>query len=206
VVDLFEERGAICEVTIRGDGPVGRERVKFHVVDVTDEQAVTRFYASIPDLWASLHLAGAFAGGPVDRTSAADVRKMFETNAMSCFLCCREAIKAVRRFNRGEGGRIVNVSSKPAVVPAGGMIAYTTSKAAVASITQCLAEEVKPEGIWVNAVVPSTMDTPANRKAMPDADHSKWPKVEEVAQAIAFLASADNALTSGALVPVYGKT
>jgi NAD(P)-dependent dehydrogenase (short-subunit alcohol dehydrogenase family) len=85
------------------------------------------------------------------------------------------------------------------------MIAYSASKAAVASITQGLAEEVKAEGILVNAVLPSTMDTPANRAAMPDADFSKWPKVAEVARAILFLASPQNTLTSGALVPVYGK-
>jgi NAD(P)-dependent dehydrogenase (short-subunit alcohol dehydrogenase family) len=108
-------------------------------------------------------------------------------------------------MRKSGGGRIVNVSSRPALVPTGGMIAYTTAKAAVSSITQCLAEEVKPDGILVNAVVPSIMDTPANRAAMPKADFSKWPKVEEVAAAILFLASGENALTSGALVPVYGK-
>jgi NAD(P)-dependent dehydrogenase (short-subunit alcohol dehydrogenase family) len=85
------------------------------------------------------------------------------------------------------------------------MIAYSVSKSAVASITQSLAEEVKADGILVNAVLPSLMDTPANRSAMPDADFSKWPKVEEVAQAILFLAGSQNALTTGALVPVYGK-
>jgi NAD(P)-dependent dehydrogenase (short-subunit alcohol dehydrogenase family) len=89
-------------------------------------------------------------------------------------------------------------------VPAGGMIAYSTSKAAVASITQCLADELKSDRILVNAVVPSIMDTPANRNAMPDAKFDNWPKVNQVARAIAFLAGPENALTSGALVPVYG--
>ena len=73
-------------------------------------------------------------------------------------------------------------------------------------MTQSLAEEVKADGILVNAVVPSIMDTPANRAAMPKADFSQWPKVEQVAQAILFLASGENTLTSGALVPVYGKS
>jgi NAD(P)-dependent dehydrogenase (short-subunit alcohol dehydrogenase family) len=121
---------------------------------------------------------------------------------MTCFLCCREAVKRMRAI--GRGGRILNVAARPALVPTGGMIAYSTSKAAVASITQCLAEEVKNDRILVNAIVPSIMDTPANRKAMPDADFAKWPKVEEVAEAIAFLVSPKNALTSGALIPVYG--
>ena len=78
--------------------------------------------------------------------------------------------------------------------------------AAVAAITQSLAAEVAPEGILVNAVVPSIMDTPANRQAMPKADHALWPKVEEVAATIAFLASPDNRVTRGAIVPVYGKS
>ncbi len=75
----------------------------------------------------------------------------------------------------------------------------------MASLTVCLAAELKDEGILVNAVVPSTMDTPANRASMPDADHARWPRTDEVARAIGFLASPQNTLTSGALVPVYGR-
>ena len=79
------------------------------------------------------------------------------------------------------------------------------SRAAVASITQSLAEELKPENILVNAVLPSVMDTPANRRAIPNADFSKWPSVEQVADSMVFLASPSNALMSGALLPVYGR-
>ena len=86
------------------------------------------------------------------------------------------------------------------------MIAYSTSKAAVASITQCLAEEVRDDSILVNAIVPSIMDTAANRKAMPGADFDKWPKVEQVAQTIGFLVSPQNSLTNGGLIPVYGRS
>jgi len=86
------------------------------------------------------------------------------------------------------------------------MAAYAASKAAVSALTLSLAEEVASEGIWVNAVVPSIMDTEANRKAMPKADHAKWPKPEEVAATIAFLASPQNAVTRAALVPVYGRS
>ena len=84
------------------------------------------------------------------------------------------------------------------------MIAYCTSKAAVASMTQCLAKELLAENILVNAVAPSIMDTPANRAAMPDADFDSWPKLDQVAGAIEGLASPRNALTSGAIIPVYG--
>jgi NAD(P)-dependent dehydrogenase (short-subunit alcohol dehydrogenase family) len=154
-----------------------------------------------------VHTVGSFAMAPVAETSVADFRRMFEANAMSCFVCCREAVRAIRRTGGQAGveGRIANVAARPAVVPTGGMIAYSTAKAAVASITQCLAEELRRENILVNAVVPSLMDTAANRRALPDADYSQWPKVEQVAQAIAFLASPMNSLTSGTLLPVYGR-
>jgi len=105
----------------------------------------------------------------------------------------------------GSGGRIVNVSSRAALVPAGGSLAYAVSKAAVVSLTQCLAEEVRPQHILVNAVAPSTMDTPANRAAMPKADFNRWTKPAEVAAAILWLASPQNTATSGAVVPVYGN-
>src|SRR5205085_2392878 len=82
---------------------------------------------------------------------------------------------------------------------------YAASKAGVAALTAALAEEVAKDGILVNAVAPSIMDTPANRQAMPKADYALWPKVDEVAATIAFLASPENRVTRGAIVPVYGK-
>jgi NAD(P)-dependent dehydrogenase (short-subunit alcohol dehydrogenase family) len=85
------------------------------------------------------------------------------------------------------------------------MVAYAASKAAVAALTAALAEEVVKDEILVNAVAPSTLDTPANRAAMPKANYAAWPKVEEVARTILFLASPDNRVTRGAVVPVYGK-
>ena len=129
---------------------------------------------------------------------------MLDGNTISAFLCSREAVKAMR----GRGGRIVNVASQPGVEPrrGAGKVAYAVSKAAVAALTLAIAEEVAEEGIWVNAVVPSTMDTKANRRAWPDADPSKWPKLDEVAATIAFLASPQNLVTRAALVPVYGRS
>jgi len=86
------------------------------------------------------------------------------------------------------------------------MAAYTVSKAGVAALTEALAQEVAADGILVNAVAPSILDTPANRQAMPKADHALWPKVEEVAATILFLASPENKVTRGAIVPVYGRS
>src|SRR4051794_3284583 len=206
VVKALLDGGATCEVTWRTEKELSRlefrDRVRLHQVELSNEQSVTKLYAQFPDLWASIHAAGGFAMAPVAETSLAQFREMFDTNAISAFLCCREAVKAIRRSPAKTGGRIVNVAARPAVVPTGGMIAYSTSKATVASITQSLAEELKPESIWVNAVLPSTMDTPVNRAAMPQADFEKWPKVQDVARMIVSLASPENAVTSGALVPV----
>jgi NAD(P)-dependent dehydrogenase (short-subunit alcohol dehydrogenase family) len=106
------------------------------------------------------------------------------------------------------GGRIVNVASRPALEWRAGAksAAYTATKAAVAALTVALAEEVAADGILVNAVAPSIMDTAANRKSLPKADFASWPKVEEVAQTILFLASPENRVTRGSVTPVYGKS
>jgi NAD(P)-dependent dehydrogenase (short-subunit alcohol dehydrogenase family) len=170
-------------------------------LDLTDEEAVTRAYAKAPGLWASIHLAGGFAMAPLVGTSLGAFRAQHDMNATTCFLACREAARAMQ----GTGGRIVNVASRPALVPTPGMISYATSKAVVAALTRHAAEELRASGILVNAVAPSTIDTPANRKAMPKADFASWPKPAEVAETIAWLASPENTLTSGAVVPVYGK-
>jgi NAD(P)-dependent dehydrogenase (short-subunit alcohol dehydrogenase family) len=131
--------------------------------------------------------------------------KMMEQNAVTAFLCCREAMKGIRAS--GVGGRIVNVAAKPALHPVGGMVAYSASKAAVVSITESLAEEVAKEGIWVNAVVPSVMDTPANRASFPaGTDFSKWPSVGDVAATVGFLVSGENKVTRGAAVEVHGRS
>lgn len=200
-------RGAACHVTWIVEQELENyqleEGATLHRLDCQDEQAVGAFYQSLSGLWGSIHLVGGFAMVPITDTSADQFRAMWNLNALSCFLCCREAVRAMRRH--GQGGRIVNVSARPALEPYGGAIAYAASKAAVASITRCLADEVKAEGILVNAVAPSIMDTPANRAGMPDADFSTWPKVSEVASAIGFLGSAQNAITSGIVLPVFGR-
>lgn len=179
------------------------KRVHVEKVSLDDEAAVSKFYGALPSLWASIHLVGGFAMAPVAETSLAEFEKQWRMNTVTAFLGCREAVKAIRRS--GAGGRIVNVAARPAVQPVAGMIAYATSKAAVASLTQSLAAEVLADKILVNAVLPSTIDTPMNRKNMPTADFSTWPTPSQIANTIAFLASERNALTTGTLVPVYGR-
>ena len=170
-------------------------------VDGSDDAALTAYFASLPLPWASIHLVGGYAGAALVDTTLADFDRMMAMNARTCFLATREAARRMR----GHGGRIVNVAARPALVPTAGLVAYAASKAAVVAITQGAAAELSAEGIFVNAIVPSIIDTPANRAAMPDADFGRWPKPAELAAAIGYLASPTNALTSGALVPVYGR-
>jgi len=211
VVSTLIEAGAICHVPCFHEAEAQRFRLRDHkqvVLSITgnlaDEAAIERLYGGIARLWASIHIAGGFAAAPLRDTELDTLRQQLDMNFVSCALCCRAAVRAMA----GKGGRIVNVAARPALEwrSGAGMIAYTASKTAVAALTVALAEEVAKDNILVNAVAPSTMDTDANRKAMPKADFALWPKVDEVAATIAFLASPDNRVTRGAIVPVYGKS
>ncbi len=185
----------------------GHDRVVMTAdIDLTDETKVEQFFTGLDGLWASIHIAGGFDMSPLAETSADAFDKQMAMNAKTCFLCSREAVK-VMRTNSDQGGRIVNVAARPGVEPrqGSGMAAYAASKAAVAALTQALGEELAGEGIWVNAVAPSILDTPANRAGMPDADHDAWPSVDEVAATIVHLASPENGAARSAVVPVYGK-
>ncbi len=174
------------------------------VSDLSDETQVAKVFDGLKP-WASIHIAGGFAPGKVTETDKKALMAQIDSNLASCFLCCRAAAKAMLTTG---GGRIVNVAARPALEwrSGAGMAAYTVAKAGVAALTAALAEEVAKDGILVNAVAPSIMDTPANRKAMPKANFDAWPKVEEVAATILFLASPGNHVTRGAIVPVYGKS
>jgi NAD(P)-dependent dehydrogenase (short-subunit alcohol dehydrogenase family) len=206
VVDRFLAAGAVCHVPHRGAAPPEIPRSdRLHLaggVELGDEAAVARFYGALPALWASVQAAGGFAMAPFVATSLGDFRAQIELNLVTCFLCCREA---VRRMGAG-GGRIVNVASRAAVEPAGGSIAYGVSKAGVVALTRALADEMKPAGVLVNAVLPSIIDTPANRNSMPNPPdvYARWPKPAEIADEILWLAGPANKLISGAAIPVYG--
>ena len=220
VIAALRAAGAVCHVpnliASELDGFPHLSDPGVHIardVDVAEETAVRRFYQSLPPLWASVHLAGGFAMAPIAEMSAADFIAQFRMNALSCFLCSAAAVAAFRaRQEPGPGGlpggRIVNVAARPALEPrlGAGMIAYTASKSAVAALTQALAQETTDEQIWVNAVAPSVLDTPANRVAMPDADHRRWVSPADLAEVITFLASPANRVTRGAVIPVYGES
>ncbi len=176
-------------------------------IDTTDEEAVVSYYKQLDqesNFWASVHTVGGFAYSPVLETGASLLRQQFELNAVSAFLCSREAVRHLLPLNKG--GCIVNVAARPAFEPrnSSGLLAYTASKAAVAAMSQSLGEEVASHRKWVNAIAPSIMDTQANRQAMPDADFKKWVKVEEVAKTVAFLVSPQNECVLSAIIPAYG--
>jgi NAD(P)-dependent dehydrogenase (short-subunit alcohol dehydrogenase family) len=201
--------GASCTVPYVHEAEAQRfahresDKVKLiRVGGLADEAEVAKVYDGL-SLWASIHIAGGFAMGKVADTDKAALMAQLDNNLISCFLCCRAAVNAMRG-----GGRIVNVAARPGLEwrSGAGMTAYTVAKAGVATLTVALAEEVAKDGVLANAVAPSIMDTPANRAAMPKADFTAWPKVEEVAATILFLASPDNKVTRGAVVPVYGKS
>ncbi|HEU5219737.1 MAG TPA: SDR family NAD(P)-dependent oxidoreductase [Gemmatimonadales bacterium] len=204
VVQACVEAGATCHLPVLGPAvtqPMPGVQLTGNL-NLSDESAVTAYYAGLPALWASIHLAGGFLAKPITETSRADLDKQVEINLVTAFLCCREAVRALRKNG---GGRIVNVAARIVELPAGGMAAYSVSKAGVAALSRALAVEVRPDGILVNAVLPSIIDTPANRAGMPKADFDKWPKPIELARAILWLASPENTLTSGTLLPVYGN-
>lgn len=215
VVTQLIDAGAVCHVPCVDEAEAARFRLRDHrqvkltvTGSLADEAAIERLYRGVAPLWGSIHIAGGFAAAALRDTELATIRQQFEMNLLSCMLCCRAAIRAMSGGATTDGGRVVNVAARPALEwrSGAGMTAYTVSKAGVAALTVALAEEVAKDGILVNAVAPSIMDTPANRQAMPKADHALWPKVEEVAATIAFLASPDNRVTRGAIVPVYGKS
>jgi len=212
VVTALVAAGAVCHVPYILAAEADRFPLRHHAqvrlvadVELTEEAPVARLYDGVPKLWASIHIAGGFAMAPVAETTKSALMQQVDMNFLTAFLCCRAAVNAMTRG--GDGGRIVNVATRNALEwrTSAGMVAYTASKAAVAAMTVALAEEVVRAGILVNAIAPSTMDTPANRKAMPKADHAAWAKVEDVAATILFLASPENRVTRGGVVPVYGR-
>jgi NAD(P)-dependent dehydrogenase (short-subunit alcohol dehydrogenase family) len=212
VTGALLEAGAVCHVPYRSEDEAQRFPHRGHknvsltaLGDLADEAAVNRYYDGIAKLWASIHIAGGFAFAPIEKSDKVLLMGQIESNLVSAYLTCRAAVVAFRRS--GSGGRIVNVAARHALEPRQGAstTAYAAAKSGVAALTVALGEEVAKDGILVNAVAPSIMDTPANRKSMPKADYATWPKVEDVAATILFLASPENTVTRSAVVPVYGK-
>lgn len=184
-------------------GREGLELVAADLFEEDDVRAVLRQATDGPPLRAVANLVGGYFAGPLVRDMAlADFERMLMLNLRPTFLVTRAALPALVD---GGGGGIVCVSARAAERPFSGSSAYATAKAAVAAFAQAVAVEYREAGVRCNAIVPSVIDTPANRAAEPDADFSRWVKPAEIAQVVRFLCSDESAPVSGALVPVYGR-
>jgi len=183
--------------------PDQRARVLALPADVTDEASFGKFVQVVGERHGRVdglvNAVGGFAGGDLVSTPLPEWERMMKLNLTSAVIACRAVLPGMIEARRG---RIVNIASRAVLSPQGGFIAYTVSKAAVITLTQALAQEVKPHGVAVNAVLPSTMDTPANRRAMPDADRSGWVSTDAVAGVVAFLLSDRGAAVTGSAVTV----
>jgi NAD(P)-dependent dehydrogenase (short-subunit alcohol dehydrogenase family) len=164
-------------------------------------QAVVGRYGGID---AAVHLVGGFVmDGAVEVTKVETWDQMMAINARSAFLLFRAVLP---RMPQTGGGRLLAVGSRAGAEGAPGAAAYAVSKAALHALVLNLAAELRPKGITVNAVLPGTIDTAANRAAMPNANFAKWVAPETIAETLVWLASDQSAETSGALIPIYGRS
>lgn len=214
---VFLEEGARVIVTYRNQkefdslkGEVGAKvaALEGHPVDVTDETAVRQLVELIVakhgQVDTLVNVVGGYGGGVnlwEQQTKVLD--QMLALNLRSGYVLSRAVIPVMLKQKHGA---IVNVASKAALDHGAGASAYAASKAAAVALMDSLAAEVKGSGVRVNSILPSIIDTVANRKAMPDADFAKWPKTEDVARVILFLCSDDARVVHGAAVPVYGDS
>lgn len=177
-------------------------------VDVTDEGSVRQLFDKIlaehGRVDALVNTVGAYAGGVnLWEVETKSFDHMIALNLRSGYILARGAVPAMLKQ---KSGVIVNISSKAAVDHGAGASAYAASKAGALALMDSLAAEVKGSGVRVNSILPSIIDTQANRKAMPNADFSKWPKPADIARVILFLCSDEAKVIHGAAIPVYGES
>mgnify|MGYP006287440005 CR=1 FL=1 len=217
VVSLLLNSGAKCSVPCFNKAELESFELSGHKnvftqagIDLTDESQAQSFFEDAMNeqgpLWGSIHIAGGFGMGALENTDKSGFMKQINLNLVTCYNSCRAAVQQFK--SQESGGRIVNIAARPALEPrqGAGMTAYTTSKAGVAALTESLAAEVVEDDILVNAIAPSVIDTPQNREGMPNANFDKWPKPEQLARQIAYLASPENEVTRGNIATVYGKS
>lgn len=208
----FAEAGArlaLVERSKGGETPEATETLLTVSADVTDptsmDAAVAQIAAHFGQIDVLVHTVGGYAAGKPAHETGLDVwDKMMTLNARSVYVTC--ASVARQMVEKGVHGRIVVVLAKAALKGSSNHAAYTASKAAAQRVVESMAAELLDRGITVNGVMPSTIDTPANRQAMPNADFSKWVTPEQIADGIAFLASEKASAISGDSLPIYGRS
>ena len=202
LVAAFAEAGAAVTGVGRAVPAAGRQLagVEYRTVDVLDDAALADLFAQGPPPWAVVNTVGGFAPRtPLSQLDPAELTGQLELNLVSAALVTKHALA---RMTPAGQGRIVHTASRAAVATKGSGFAYSVSKLGVLHLVSMAAGEVRGTGITVNCVVPSIIDTPANRSAMPNADHASWPKIPDVARAYLFLASPAARLVCGAAIPV----
>jgi NAD(P)-dependent dehydrogenase (short-subunit alcohol dehydrogenase family) len=216
VTAAFVEAGAAVAVTYVVDREVPEckeclgaqaDAPLFIKANVTVEAEVQKLVQTLTQRFGRIEILLALVGGyvgdlPVTQLPEATWDHMMNLNLKSVFLCCKNVVPVMQRSG---GGRIVTVSSRAAIKVFPGISAYAVAKAGILTFTETLAGEVLKDNITVNAILPSVIDTPANRKAMPGADYSAWVKPEEIARLLLFLTSDASREISGAAIPIYGR-
>jgi NAD(P)-dependent dehydrogenase (short-subunit alcohol dehydrogenase family) len=187
---------------VQACGPDAIERGGVDLTNASDAAAaIEAIYREAGTLDAVVNIAGAFRWQTVSGGDSETWDLLHAVNVKTALNTSRAALPHLSR----QGGRIVNIGANAALKAAAGMGAYAASKAGVHRLTESLAEELKSTGITVNALLPSIIDTAANRADMPDADYSKWVSPEALAAIIVFLISAESQAITGALIPVTGQ-
>lgn len=201
VVDELAASG--WQVTVVDRHAHERDEVGSMEADLLDPEAARRAVEAVEDLRAVVNLVGGFAMGPkVEDLELADFEKMLRLNVVPAFNLARAAMP---RLVAAGGGAFVCVSARAALQPFPGASGYITGKAGVLALVKALDAEYRAAGVRSNAVLPSAIDTAANRESMPNADWAKWVPPAQIARVIRFLCSEDSAPTSGAAIPVYGR-
>ena len=183
--------------------PSGATVVRCDLRDSAEVDAVAAAVRQIGAWTALVNASGGYSGGEAHRIDDKEMQDHLELNLLGPWRLARTAARAMIEHKRG--GRIVNVASRAAVDIAPGQAAYQVAKTALVRLTQVMALELGEHGITVNAVMPSVLDTAANRFAMPNADHSRWVAPARVAATVAWLVSPQADVVSGAAIPVYGR-
>ncbi|HUK69492.1 MAG TPA: SDR family oxidoreductase [Streptosporangiaceae bacterium] len=202
LVTAFTEAGATVNGVDKAVPAADRrlDGVSYQAVNAADDAALGALFEQGAPPWAVVNAVGGFAPyAPLAELDPAVLSGQLELNLISAALVTKHAL---RRMATAGQGRIVHTASRAAVVTKGSNFAYSVSKLGVLHLVSMAADEAKGTGITVNCVVPSIIDTPANRSAMPNAEHASWPKIPDIARAYVFLASPAARLVSGAALPV----
>lgn len=201
VVRVLAERSlAVAAVDLSHPQDLPAGAIAIGGVDLTDAAATAQAFAPLGALAGLVNIAGGFAWETVGDGSVDTWDRLYALNLKTALNACKAALPALV-----DGGAIVNIGAAAAGRAALGTAAYAASKAGVARLTEGLAAELNPRGIRVNAILPSIIDTPANRADMPDADFAAWVSPGEIAQVIAFLLSGAASGINGAAIPVTGR-